>query len=387
MAYNVQSIIDAVSQDCRNQLASKVVGSPQTALIDYLDRIHKEVLRWSSWDFMETVPAYFLTAQGQTDYWVGPVADRPSGTVQTNLGINDMDRIAKDSMYDYSNFRQLKWFQGQPLGPVLTQSSGKSRVGQPAAWVQDYYNTPNIISIYPAPQNLNSYQPVPSTPVVDTLVSGALSTRVYYVKITLCDQNGGESKATNTSACIYIQANSVAVVRSPKLYFPAASNGIKYNGYNVYAVVSPNFTSNSQDPQSETLQNLTPIPLGTDWQEPNTGLTTTGVMWPQNSTIEPIGGYVIGFKYFRARKNLITVSDVPQVPEKYRDILIDGVSARAWALIGDDQKASMFAQKFSDGYRQMVVDKNAFPEGVKFIRPDAGSYVNQQILGYLPPFF
>ena len=387
MAYNVQSIIDSVSQDCRNQLASKTVGAAQTALIDYTDRIHKEVLRWSNWPFIESIPKFFLTIQGATDYWLGPVPDRTPGTVQTNLNISDMDKIRKDSVYDMSNFRELKWFRQQPVGPVLTQSTGQSRPGQPSVWIQDVYNNPNVISIYPAPQNLNTYQPLPSTPVCDTQVSGALSARVYYIGITLVDELGGESARCTTNANLYVPANSVAVVRSPKLYFPAASNGVKYASYNVYAVEASDFTASSTDPQTETLQNASPIPIGTDWVEPDTGLITTGAMWPADSSIQPIGGYVIGFTYFRTRKNLITVDDVPLVPEKYRDILINGVSALAWELIGDTNKALTFFQKYTDGYRQMVVDKNLFPEGVEFIRPDSGSYVNQQILGYLPPFF
>lgn len=387
MAYNVQSLINSVSQDCRSQLNAATAGGAQTALIDYLDRVHKEVLRWSNWDFMLSTPVYFLTSQGQTDYFIGPTGDRSPATVQTNLNLPDVDRIRKDSVYDYSNFRELKWLVGQPIGPVLTQASGSARKGQPSVWVQDYVNTPNIIQIFPAPQNLNTFQPVPSTPVVDTQVSGALSARVYYVKVTLVDALGGESSAAASSAVMFIPANSTAVVRAPKLYFPAASNGVQYSGFNVYAVQAQNFSATSQDPQTETLQNVSPIPLGSDFYEPNTGLVTNGRIWPQNNTIEPIGGYIIGFKYFKKRKDLISLTDVPQVPIRYRDILIAGTSAYAWALIGDDQKASENMQKFSDGYRQMVVDKNLFPEGVEFIRPDAGSYVNQQILGYLPPFF
>lgn len=387
MPYNVQSLINSVSQDCRNQLNATTNGAAQTALIEYLDRCHQEMLRWSNWDFMCSTPVYFMTAGGQTDYYVGPTGDRSPATVQTNLNLGDLYSVRKDSVYDYSNFRELKWMVGQPLGPAITKSSGLARPGQPSVWVQDVVNTPNVISIYPAPQNQNPYQPVPSTPVADTQPSGALSARVYFIGITLVDALGGESARCGTNATVFVPANSTAIVRSPKLYFPASANGVKYSGYNVYAVQAQNFSATSTDPQTETLQNVSPIPMGTDWYEPNTGLTTNGVIWPQNNTIQPLGGYIIGFKYYKARKTLSTVSDVPQVPARYKDILIAGASAYAWALIGDDQKASMNMQKFSDGYRQMVVDKNLFPEGVEFIRPDAGSYVNQQILGYLPPFF
>jgi hypothetical protein len=387
LAYNVQSIINSVSQDCRNQLAATLTGPAQTALMDYLDRVHKEVIMWSNWDFMLTQPLFFITYQGQSDYWIGPTGDRPTGTVQTTCNISLMDRIRKDSVRDYSNYRQLKWLHDAPLGPVLTQSSGMPRPGQPAAWIQDYVNTPNILSIYPSPMNNNTYQPIPSTPVVDTVSGGALSSRVYYVLVTLVDSNGFESAPCMQSQEAYVAGNSLAVVRSPKLYFNQASSGVKYASYNVYAVQAIDYTAQSTDPDSETLQNVSPIPIGTDWYEPTSGLTTTGVMTPSNNLIEPLGGFIIGFRYYQQIKDLVTLDDVPQVPERYRDILISGVSAYAWELIGDDAKAMALYQKYSDGYRRMVVDKNKFPDGIEFVRPDNGSYVNQQILGYLPPFF
>ena len=386
MAYTVQTWIDGVSQDCRSQLDSTTSGKAQTALIDYADRVQKEMERWSNWDFMISDPQYFITELGQTDYWVGPTASRPAGTVETALNLSDVDKIRKDTVRDLSNFRALKWMREAPIGPVLTYSSGLSRPGQPAAWRQDP-NSPNILSIYPAPNNENTYQPVPSTPIIDSSVSGALAKRVYFITITLVDDEGKESSPCNTPAVQMIAANSVAVVRSPKLVFNSATNGIGYSHWNVYAVEATNYTNDRSDPGSRTLQNVSPIAVGTDWTEPDTGLTISGAAEPTSNSIEPIGGYILTFRYFKARSDLTLVTDVPQVPIRYKDIAIQGISALAWRLIGDEAQFSASMQAFKDGYRQMVVDKNLFPEGVEFMRPDAGSYVNQQILGYLPPFF
>lgn len=386
MPYNVQEIINGVSQDCRTQLDSTTVGQAQTALIDYTNRIQKEMQRWSNWDFMISDPQYFITELGQTDYWIGPTGSRPAGTVDTTLNLTDVDKIRKDSVRDMSNFRALKWFREAPIGPVLTFSSGMSRPGQPAAWRQDP-NSPNILSIYPAPNNENTYQPVPSTPVIDTATSGALAQRVYFFFVTLVDSEGKESAPCSTAAVQMIPINKVAIVRSPKLVFGQATNGIAYSAYNVYAVNAVNYPTDRSDPGTETLQNLSPITIGTDWQEPPTGLTTSGASRPTSNMIEPIGGYIIQFRYFKARTDLTAVTDVPQIPIKYKDVLINGVSAMAWDLIGDKAMAQKKLEEFKDGYRQMVVDKNLFPEGVEFMRPDANSYVNQQILGYLPPFF
>jgi len=56
-------------------------------------------------------------------------------------------------------------------------------------------------------------------------------------------------------------------------------------------------------------------------------------------------------------------------------------------LMGKVEEAQMHYQIFKTGLTEMIQDKNQFPEGVEFIRPDSNSYVNTQILGYLDPFF
>jgi hypothetical protein len=345
-----------------------------------------QMMRWSNWDFMQADLQYFITQYGQTDYWIGPTSGRPKGTVDTRLNLPDVDKIRKDSVRDLSNDRALKWFREMPIGPVLNFPSGASRPGQPAGWRQDP-NTPFLLSIYPAPNNQNTYQPVPSSPVCDVAVGGALADRIYWVKITIVDSAGNESSAINEGTRIYVPAGYLVTVRSPKFVFDTAGSGIKYNQYNVYAVQAASISGTEGDPQTETLQNVSPIATGTDWAEPGTGLITTGVNPPQNNSVEPLGGYICQFRYFRSRLPFTNPNDVPQVPEKYKDILIAGTNTYGWAILGDDQKAAMWKGIFDDGYRQMVVDKNLFPEGAEFIRPDSGSYVNQQILGYLPPFF
>jgi len=55
--------------------------------------------------------------------------------------------------------------------------------------------------------------------------------------------------------------------------------------------------------------------------------------------------------------------------------------------MGKVEEAQMHYQIFKTGLTEMIQDKNQFPEGVEFIRPDSNSYVNTQILGYLDPFF
>jgi hypothetical protein len=462
MAFTCQNVIDSVSQDLRQQLSSATAGAQQTALIDYTNRTCQVMLRWSNWSFMESIPYYFMTMKGQTDYWIGPsttyilsaasapvsgnttytgvnipnnlpagnlitiagftnggnngvfpivsststsivvvnsggileshagtaLITGPAGTVDTQLNLNDVYIIEKDSVRDLSNDRALKWLKEQPIGPTLNFSWGNARLGQPAVYRQDHTNL-NILSIYPGPDNQNTSQPVPEPPYATMAAGGTLPARIYFVLLTLVDDLGNEGSPSSNNINFYVPANQLATIKSPELVFGSAANGVKYSHYNVYAVsVTPTaFNNNQSDPTTETLQNLTPIAIGTDWTEPGTGLTTTGAAWPRNNHLTQIGGYVIQFRYFMNRNTIAATTDLIQIPQKYSDIIVKGVNALAWDLLGRQDKVQESLAQFQDGYRQMVVDKNLFPEGVEFVRPDAGSYVNQQILGYLPPFF
>ncbi len=158
-----------------------------------------------------------------------------------------------------------------------------------------------------------------------------------------------------------------------------------YNGYNVYASVAVIVNGLVTNEGTETLQNVTPIAIGTDFIEPTSGLTTTGRVPPIVNTLQPVGAYIIRFKYFKNRLNLTDPNDFLQVPDDYKDVVISGVNSYAFKLLGKDQEAQASYQLYRQGLTEMIWDKNLFPEGVNFIRPDVGSYVNQQILGFLPP--
>lgn len=385
MSLTVQNIIDGTSQDMR-LLLSSLTTPGQPILIDYTNRTQNQMLRRSRWAFILSNPQYFITELGQTDYWIGPNDARAQGTVLTGLNLQDVDKINLNSVRDMSNIRALKWMQEAPIGPILNYPDAQSRPGLPADFRQDP-NTPNILSIYPAPNNQNTYQPVPETPVIDFTPGGSLPARMYFVNITLLDSLSQESSGAFTAATKYIPANNLAIVRSPQLLFGSAANGISYASYNVYAASAPNYVSNPNDPQTEALQNLSPISVGTDWVEPTSGLTTTGALVPQNNSIEPLGGYIIQFRYYKQRGQLASPDAFLVIPDTYKDIVIHGVNYLGWKLVGEENQAAASKQLYDAGIIEMIRDKNLFPTGVEFIRPDAGTYVNQQILGYLPPFF
>lgn len=389
----VSDVINGVSQDIRNQLSSQIGTSGQPVLIDYTNRVHKQMLRFSRWNFLKSEPQYFLTQKGQAAYWVGPTGTGPAGTVETGLNLQDVYQFKKDSVIDLSNSKALKWLFATPTGPNLIDRVGAGKVGLPAVFSQSL-NDPNIFLLSPPPDNQNTTQPTPQVPIVQTTVSGALSARTYLVKITFVDSLGGESTSTTTGAPIYIPASSLVVVKSPATgYFgvlPDGSSvsGVQYNRYNVYAVQATLINGIPTNEGSETLQNISgPISFGTDWTEPGTGLITTGASVPLKNTLQPVGAYVIKFEYYKNRIKLVTADQSLQIPDDYIDIVITGVKSLAYTLMGKVQEAQLAYQVYKAGMTEMIMDKNQFPEGVEFMRPDTNSYCNTQILGYLDPFF
>jgi len=331
------------------------------------------MLRFSRWDFLKSETQFFLTAKGQTDYWIGPKNAGPIGMVDTGLGLIDVDRIQKNSFRDVSNGRDIYSLGASPIGNQFNYKSGQNRQGRPSDYWQDH-NDPNIIHLYPAADNISTYQPVPSSPVVTSVAGGALPLRSYYVVLTFVDSSGLESNGSIISVERTIPANQVVAVASPTLPFNETTTGVIYSSYNVYIGAQEG---------SETLQNVSPIELGAPYQEPNTGITTTGVGVPQTNNITPIGGYVMQFRYFKARVTITEVDQLIQIPDDYFDVVINGVSALAWKLLERYDQAQACQQLFKAGLTQMVWDKNLFPDQ-SFIRPDPATYVNLQNLGIMP---
>jgi hypothetical protein len=383
MAYyaypTVQNIIDGVSQDVRNQLSSSVPGTQQSILIDYTNRVHKHILRFSNWKFLNTPDTYFLTAQGQTRYWLGDGSQVPAGAVDTGLHLTDMARIEKDSFLDMSNDKQLHWLNAQPVGPQLNDRTGGGRVGLPAVWTQDP-NNPYLVSIYPPPDNQNTDKPQPEVPFSTVGAGGALAGRTYYIFTTIVDSAGNESSSSSTGRQQFVPANNLVTVVSPLLTYSVSGTGVLYNQFNVYIGLSSNASSC-------TKQNASPIAMGSNWTEPTTGLTTTGASVPTTNNLTPFNAYLIKFRYYRNRKDLSQVSDYLQVPMDYKDIVINGVNTHAWKLLGKKEDMMLAFQAYKAGLTEMIWDKNQFPEGVAFIRPDNGSYVNQQLMNMWPSFF
>lgn len=360
----VQQIVNSVSQDMRNYLAS--TGNDANILMDYVNRIHLEVLRRSRWPYTMSASQFFVTMPQQTDYWVGPTGTGPDSAVDTGLNLSDIFRIVPHSAYDRSNYRELRTGTvSSPLGLMIAFRTGLGRPGIPAIMMQDI-TTPQLLNIWPPPNNENVESPIPEAPITTTSAGGALAQREYTVWATFVDSLGNEGAPSTMGKNQVIAANNLITVHSPFLKSNQTDSGVTYTSYNVYA-------SLGKQAMIGTLQNNSPIAIGTDWTEPTSGLTTTGPNPPTGAALTTMGGYLIEFRYFKARPQLTSLSTVLAIPDDYKDVVINGVNMLAFKLAERLDDVQVYQQKYEQGIAQIVADKNLFPSGDNFIKPDPAS--------------
>jgi hypothetical protein len=362
-----QNIIDATSQDIRSLLDSN--GTDAKILLDYTNRTSLDLLRASRWEFLSSAPQRFVTQAGITDYWIGATGQAPAGSYDTGLNLTDVGSIRKDSVWDRTNNRLLQKAFYSPTASSLEFPDGSSRAGRPERY-RNQLDSPFVLSLYPAPDNQNGYTPVPTSPLVSAISGGALAARTYYVKQTFVDSAGHESQASTPEAVIFVPANFLLRVQPPVAGIKQSASGVLYNQYRVYVSTSSN---------TETLQSVS-TSTSASWTEPTTGLVA-GVSAPSNSTLEPVRGYVMEFTYFKQRTQITDTTNVLQVPDDYFDIMVAGVNAMAYTYLIDNMDMMQFwSQAFMKGKIDMIRDKNLFPGGSEFIRPDSAAVSNQGLL-------
>lgn len=365
-----QSVITSASNETRGVI-DWTNPAAQTLLLDWLNRVQLTLLRASRWDFLLSLPNYFITQREQTDYWVGPTQAQPNGTVDTLLNLTNVDVIQRNSVMDCSNDVSLFKTERLPFSLTLSKDDAQFRPGHPAEWRQDLFE-PNILNIYPAPDNQNIWQPVPQSPLVQFLPGGSLPQRTYLVTCSFIDALGYEGDVADRETCVTIPAGFVALVKSPQMPLNITTSGVSYNQYNVYAQQIPNPLQATQYSNSELLQTLTPIGYGLDWTEPTSGLLTNtrGIPDETNLQITPLDGYIISFKYYAQRQIVAELGDVLQIPDVYFDLMVAGVTMYAFRYLRFHNEAVERQQEFMDGVRQMVKDRNMIPRESDYVGPD-----------------
>lgn len=358
MATIVSQIVTSAQQDAMNQ-----IGNQHPIVLDYCNRVSNDMLRATKWDFLESDVQSFLTRQGVTSYWIGAAGANPAGTFDTGLNLTNVKWIKHGSVYDRSNFRTLGSVTEMPVSAVLNFTDGSSRPGRPAVY-RNNVDTPFILNVFPAPDQQNKQAPQPEPPIVSTAVSGALATRTYSLLVTFVDSLNGESTPPQYSSPLFIPANSVAVVLSPTSLLSTNDAGVSYGFYNVYA------SSSSTIPQNLVKQNVSPIAIGTSWQEPNTGLVTTGPNPPGTNTLATINGYLIQFRYYQLETPLTSFTQTLQIPDKYTDVMIAGVNWHVLSFLSRTPEAQIWLGNYTRGLQAMIRDRNQQNRFADYISPD-----------------
>lgn len=354
------SFVDAVIQDCQISTTNRV------AVLDYIDRIHKRILRESQWKFLHSQPQKFITQPGVTKYWIAngtPIAD----ATNTELNLDDVWSIDPHSVYDRSNNNPLAPDAKSALysSPSLNSPDAKPRYAKPRSYGYDVMN-PGVLNIFPAPDNQCSYQPVPLAPVCVLTAAGTLPARTYYVQVTFVDSEGNESTPSTHPTIVYVPANYLLNVQPPDAEVASAAM-VNYSQFNVYVGTTAT---------NATLQNS--APLNALFTEPTSGLVT-GRTAPKTNSLIPLYGYIIEFCYYVQRQNIVSETQVLQIPDIYRDVVIAGANYYVNLYINKDpelNKSGLWKADFVDGLRQIRKDLYINYRNTDFLTPDQQSQMS-----------
>lgn len=115
-------------------------------------------------------------------------------------------------------------------------------------------------------------------------------------------------------------------------------------------------------------------------QEPTTFSTSTVyTLPPTTTTIQPLNAYVIQFRYYKTRNQIVNPTDVLQIPYAYKDIVIAGVNYLASLYMDEREnrepsaKTVVWKNDFEEGLKQIRRDLRVSYRKVDFVRPDAVS--------------
>jgi hypothetical protein len=204
-------------------------------------------------------------------------------------------------------------------------------------------------------------------------VGNLLPARTYNLIATFVDALGNESTAPDYTTPLYIPAGSLAVGYSPTLLVPTNDAGVPYSSWNIYA------NANNNIPQNALRQNVSPIPIGTNWIEPSTGLTTVGPAPPSYNACSTYNGYIIQFRYYETENTLSSFTQLLQIPDRYTDVMTAGVNWLALKFLSRAPEAAEWYATYRTGLIAMVRDRNQQNRFADYVSPDPSS-----VGGFLP---
>ena len=363
------SIVNAVIQD------AQVMSTNRVAVLDYVNRTCQRILRDTQWNFLRSSPQRFITQPGATQYYLGS-SNPPAGAVSTGLNLSDIWSVWGESVYDRSHSKQLLMNSNSVMVPAgLSFPDGHWRAGQPRTFGYEI-NNPNVLGIYPLPDNQNTYQPVPQSPLCSSQALGSLPQRVYYVFATYVDNQGNESTLSTLPTVQELNTGYALIAQSPGPEVASASQ-VSYSSWNCYVGLTAG---------SALKQNSTPIALGSPFNESSAGQILNLNGPPTTNTLAPLVGYIIEFKYFRQRQPITSINNILQIPDYYQDVVIAGTNYYFNLYMDRDsgrEKAMLWKKEFEDGIKQIRKDLNISFRNTDFISPDMATQGSQDLdVGY-----
>ncbi|MGH9541394.1 MAG: hypothetical protein ACRD2H_05890 [Terriglobales bacterium] len=171
------------------------------------------------------------------------------------------------------------WNVGNAVGNGKTKGKGGAGYVYNASWMAALCEGPifGVNAIWtesgrywpqPADPLTLDIQATPQAPTLGSAAGGTLPATTYYATVTYTatTASSNDESAHSTEASLAVAADNVLVVDSPPAQTGAA-------GYNVYVGTASG---------AETLQNTTPIAIGTNWTMPVSGSINTGPTHPPN---------------------------------------------------------------------------------------------------------
>lgn len=324
--------------------------------LDYVDQIQRKIVRHRRWDWMLSDEKYFLTRHGRTDYWVGPTGSNTAAQVDTELDLDDIHEVMSGSVLNRTGYTPLHRVEAPPMSEDYQFEDGTYDSQEPR-FFRSLTSNPRLLQLYPAADAYPDYEQVPYPPNYTVAAGGSLDDRIYYVRLTFVDELGNEGLPSEAKR-IFVPASNRVTILSPTPLIDTAASGVGYTHYNVYAV-------EDDETGDETLQNASPIAIGTNHTELTTGLLTNLADPPTGSDLEPLGGWVVSFRYYRALQELTTTDDELLVPARYLDVMVAGVNwlGSQWNASGTlhHKKALDWERIFREGVVSMVKDQNPSP--------------------------
>lgn len=94
-------------------------------------------------------------------------------------------------------------------------------------------------------------------------------------------------------------------------------------------------------------------------------------------TPAPNQDYEIEYEYYRVPVDLISATDVPSIPERFRHVIVDGAMYHAYMFRSNEQAANIAKNKFEEGLKRMrtlLVNRYTYMRSTMVAQPSMSAF-------------